>query len=583
MKNNSSASIIQLLATALITAALLAGSGCAVASTPDGPPTPTFTLTPTALNFGNQPVNTISSPQSVTLTNVGSLDVVISSVNITSGVFAVSGPAAPVTVRPGNSVVYNITFRPSAAQSYSGSLSFASNAPSSPSSVSLSGTGVAGTTVLNVSPTSISFGNQVVSTTSSPRSVMAANVGSTPITISGVTTNPPFAVSGFTGSTTLNAGQSLNLSVTFTPTAQTTYTGTLTITSTAPSSPDNVALSGVGVAVGASPYTAITDRLTRPLPSPIPTLGPAGSIITDPDFGMRILRVTDANTMPDQPGQGYQTASGAATKMFNSDNTRLIVASWGNRLLAYNFNPVNMTIQRIGNPSAPSGGDLIPLVGDGAFWSYTNRDIIYGINNGKMAKYDFSTNQLAILLDPTLLSLPGMTGTRADIAGVSNDDRYITWFGGGTSQNTDMYIIRYDQQTTSWRALRIDTGEIFAGTGNNPGTSQGFATANPNGLLHNARHLGKRETPFPVRNTQGLLGTRTIDRPDQRTLRRPAPREHDLAPDLLTRRQSPEKRQRHQRGADRPSERFHRGRLLSCLISDPPHAGSRVGWRNRFG
>src|SRR5712692_11896426 len=45
-------------------------------------------------------------------------------------------------------------------------------------------------------------------------------------------------------------------------------------------------------------YQAVTDRNPRPKPA-LPVLGAAGSIITDPTFGSRILRITDANTEPD--------------------------------------------------------------------------------------------------------------------------------------------------------------------------------------------------------------------------------------------------------------------------------------------
>ncbi len=235
-------------------------------------------------------------------------------------------------------------------------------------------------------------------------------------------------------------------------------------------------------------YISPSDRDVRPEP-PLPALGPAGSVVLDPTFGNRILRVTDANTMPDQVGRSYNTASGAATKMFNADNTRITAISIGGRLLAYDFDPVRMTIKRIGDPSAPSGGDLIPMQADGAFFSYTDPNRLYSVPNGtnNIGVYDFTTKQVTTLLDIGALGLPGMTGNRCDIAGVSRDDRYIAWFGGGTVQDTDMYVIRYDQQTGDWRALNTETGEVFTGTGSNPGMSQGFVTSSPTGLLHNAR------------------------------------------------------------------------------------------------
>jgi HYDIN/CFA65/VesB family protein len=161
--------------------------------------------------------------------------------------FSESGFTAPLILAAGQNTTLSAFFVPTAQTSYTGTLTITSTAASSPNIVSLSGIGIAATTVLNVSPTTLSFGNQVVNTTSTPQTVTLTNAGSTSITVSAVQASAPFTVNGFSSSTTLNAGQSLALAVAFDPTAQTSYTGTLTITSTAPSSPNTVNLSGTGI------------------------------------------------------------------------------------------------------------------------------------------------------------------------------------------------------------------------------------------------------------------------------------------------------------------------------------------------
>ncbi|MGC1687900.1 MAG: choice-of-anchor D domain-containing protein, partial [Candidatus Acidiferrales bacterium] len=99
-----------------------------------------------------------------------------------------------------------------------------------------------------MSPTSLNFGNQNENTTSGTSTVSVTNTGTASVTISEVQAGGPFTVSGFSGSTTLSANQSLTLGVTFEPAAGSSYSDSLTITSTAPSSPNTVALSGTGVA-----------------------------------------------------------------------------------------------------------------------------------------------------------------------------------------------------------------------------------------------------------------------------------------------------------------------------------------------
>jgi hypothetical protein len=87
-----------------------------------------------------------------------------------------------------------------------------------------------------------------VNRTSAPQGLMVTNTGNAQVTISGVTTSQPFAVSGFSASMALSPGQTLSLELTFAPTTAVTSNGALTITSTASSSPNAVALSGTGVA-----------------------------------------------------------------------------------------------------------------------------------------------------------------------------------------------------------------------------------------------------------------------------------------------------------------------------------------------
>src|SRR5262249_40516929 len=55
-------------------------------------------------------------------------------------------------------------------------------------------------------------------------------------------------------------------------------------------------------------YTSPSDRITRPKPA-LPAIGGAGSIFTDPAFGSKLLRVTDANTRPSSTGVSFRTPS----------------------------------------------------------------------------------------------------------------------------------------------------------------------------------------------------------------------------------------------------------------------------------
>ncbi|WP_249227779.1 discoidin domain-containing protein [Kutzneria sp. CA-103260] len=108
-----------------------------------------------------------------------------------------------------------------------------------------SGSGNTGTT-LSVAPASLTFASQAVNTTSNAQSVTVSNTGSAAAAISGITTSGDFAQSNTCGSS-VAAGGSCTVSVTFTPTASGTRAGTLTISS---NTPTTVALTGTGAGGG---------------------------------------------------------------------------------------------------------------------------------------------------------------------------------------------------------------------------------------------------------------------------------------------------------------------------------------------
>lgn len=100
---------------------------------------------------------------------------------------------------------------------------------------------------VSLSPTSLTFSNQAVGTTSSPQSVTLTNSGNAALTITSVATIGDFGQTNACGSS-LAAGAHCSINVTFTPTAAGTRLGMLTITTNA-AGPDGVTLSGTGVAL----------------------------------------------------------------------------------------------------------------------------------------------------------------------------------------------------------------------------------------------------------------------------------------------------------------------------------------------
>jgi hypothetical protein len=235
----------------------LSGSGTGIAPT---------TLSASSLNFGSVTVNTSSPTQTVTLTNNQTSSITIASLAVTSGSpysIKASSTCLNPTLAAGASCTVVLTFSPvTLGAASAAALTITDNAPSSPQTVSLSGTGIAPVTL---SASSLNFGSVTVNTTSTPQTVTVTNNQTSSLSISSlaVTLGTPYIISA--SSTCLNptlaAGASCTVILTFNPTATgAAPAASLTITDSANTSPQVVSLSGTGIAPTTQTIT-FTDSL----------------------------------------------------------------------------------------------------------------------------------------------------------------------------------------------------------------------------------------------------------------------------------------------------------------------------------
>lgn len=204
-------------------------------------------LSPTSLTFTSQTMATTSAAQSVTLSNNGQTPLTVSSITLSgsnAGDFAQTNTCGNPVAAGGNCTI-NVTFTPTTAGTRSASVVVVSNGGNG--NVTLTGTGIApNTPFVTLSPTSLNFPNQAQNTTSAAKTVTLSNTGNAPLTV---------GTMSFTGAnagdfaqtnncTTVNAGSSCAINVTFTPTSLGNRSAMLNINSNASSSPNSVALSG---------------------------------------------------------------------------------------------------------------------------------------------------------------------------------------------------------------------------------------------------------------------------------------------------------------------------------------------------
>jgi hypothetical protein len=153
-----------------------------------------------------------------------------------------------------------------------------------------------------------------------------------------------------------------------------------------------------------TPAFAKADTGVYPDPSPLPTIPPVNTEITDPIFGSHIIRATDGNTTGPN-GELYCTGPGCSTfysnwPAFNSNNTFILFrdGTGGNSTgLIRAFDPVNFRVNQTFFP----GFTHVDGIGDeamnfeSAFWDPIDPKVIYCLGGNPevpMALYKFTIN-----------------------------------------------------------------------------------------------------------------------------------------------------------------------------------------------
>src|SRR5437763_13547223 len=168
---------------------------------------------------------------------------------------------------PGQSATFNVTFTPTTSGSVVGAISVTAIVSSSedsninsnsPLSIPLSGTSISPPSVLQPTPSSISFGSVQVGN-STTQSGTLTNSGDSSVSITQANlTGAAFSVSGLSLPLTLIPGQSFTFGVAFTPNSAGSVTGSLSVVSNASNSPLAISLAGSGTAAGQVAVTPTT-------------------------------------------------------------------------------------------------------------------------------------------------------------------------------------------------------------------------------------------------------------------------------------------------------------------------------------
>ena len=205
--------------------------------------TQTLEIEPGHHVFLPQPVGVPSAAQYFYVYTPGDSPVTVAHTEIT-GPFQISkDTCSGQTIRPhagpgvkGGYCHIGVVFLPTATGTATGTLTMIDAATGNPQVHNLMGTALTATGDIEVTPTTITYGEQVRGTTSGSNAINIHNDSSVDVTLNSYTTTGDYSISSNGCGAppyVLGAGSSCSLNVTFTPTAAGTRAGTLTVGSTA--------------------------------------------------------------------------------------------------------------------------------------------------------------------------------------------------------------------------------------------------------------------------------------------------------------------------------------------------------------
>ncbi len=238
-----------------------------------------------------------------------------------------------------------------------------------------------------------------------------------------------------------------------------------------------------------------TDFAIVPVPSSLPSVGRltgANTIVVDPDFGNRIVRITDYNTDPSAPSGAARTyvtsTSGSADEnLWNLDSSLLLLQGNDGAAYPYTFDASALQAARMYVASYSSTGGL--KLSGGGMWSRSNPNVLYQTGGNQITKYDF-TNRTTAPNAQTVYDFttsrsclpPGFASTWTSRGGVSaGDSAFGMAFSDQGPQGTGVYALVYTVGR-GCSMLNTQTGRVTSDWGSN-----GTVNIPDRWLIHNVK------------------------------------------------------------------------------------------------
>ena len=334
--------------------------------------TAAVSASPFSLEYASQSLSTASSSQTVLVRNMGSAALTIASITAT-GDFSQTNDCGS-SVPAAGTCTMSVTFTPTVVGPDSGSVSIVDDAAGSPHVINLSGTGTGA--VVALVPGSLTFTALPVGTASAQQTVSVSNNGNATLNISSIQVAGDFSQTNNCGSS-LAASSSCQIQVTFTPTVTGARNGVLTLTDDAVTSPQTLALTGMGeLALGISLAPA--------------SLSFTGQALASTSNGQAIT-ITNATT------SAVTISNVAITGDFTqTNNCTTIAANGGTCSVTVKFSP-SVSGSRAGTltiSNSAGSPQTVSLSGTGLDFSVSSSTTSDSIQDGATATYTLTVTPL---------------------------------------------------------------------------------------------------------------------------------------------------------------------------------------------
>ncbi|MFZ5855463.1 MAG: choice-of-anchor D domain-containing protein [Chloroflexota bacterium] len=202
-----------------------------------------LTITPDALDFGEQIVGTTSDAQTVTVKNTKVDPVAIDMLDISGEFMLASNDCNGKTLNQNQTCSFGVRFSPTSDGAKTGMVTILDNVPTVLATLTMSGSGIS--PAVGLSTTSLIFAPQFIGTTSAAQTVTLTNVGTGTLEIGTLPISGDFSFRTNTcNGASLPAAGTCSFSVMFSPRDIGVRTGMASIPSNAATSPDRVTLRG---------------------------------------------------------------------------------------------------------------------------------------------------------------------------------------------------------------------------------------------------------------------------------------------------------------------------------------------------